>query len=131
RKAETNLLVDLMLDLNFKRRLGELFTRLYKRLVTARLRDLDLQDQNELGDFTCQIFTRADVTQGLVTNLAKAAEFFKKQSIPFPLREAIMPRSFRTSSRLIRESGLMQCSLDLLYVLDHRSVAKELLLKSD
>ena len=59
RKLETNLIVDLMLDLNFKRTLGELFTLLYKSLVESRESHTDM---NELGDFTCQIFTRMDVT---------------------------------------------------------------------
>ena len=36
RKLETNLIVDLMLDLNFKLKLGELFTLLYKNLVKSR-----------------------------------------------------------------------------------------------
>ena len=64
KKQETNLVVDLMLDLNFKQKLGELFTMLYKELVMTR----ELVAMSELGDFTCQIFTRTDVAQHLVVN---------------------------------------------------------------
>ena len=48
-------MVDLMLDLDFKHRFAQVFTTLYRDLVQSREGH---QDTNELGDFTCQIFTR-------------------------------------------------------------------------
>ncbi|CAE8582805.1 unnamed protein product, partial [Polarella glacialis] len=70
RKLETNLMVDLMLDLDFKHVFAQVFTRLYRELVLNRAAkqppasepmaptEEGNQDTNELGDFTCQIFTR-------------------------------------------------------------------------
>ena len=42
----------------FASRFAHVFSKMYKELVIARV---SFADMNELGDFTCQIFTREDV----------------------------------------------------------------------
>eukprot|EP00928_Gymnodinium_smaydae_P096158 TRINITY_DN8436_c0_g2_i1.p1 TRINITY_DN8436_c0_g2~~TRINITY_DN8436_c0_g2_i1.p1 ORF type:complete len:1425 (-),score=350.56 TRINITY_DN8436_c0_g2_i1:2380-6528(-) len=126
RKLETNLMVDLMLDIDFKHRFAQVFTRLYRDLVLARAGN---QDTNELGDFTCQIFTRQDVTlelvreHGLVRNLLGCLwDLLRPALIPFAT-----PAVFDHESTIFRDHEIIQCSMDLLYVLDHAEVAREII----
>jgi len=127
RKLETNLFVDLMLDLHFKHAFARIFTELYQVLVLSRR---GAQDMSELGDFTCQIFTRTDVTlelvekHGLVTNLLECAWQLLKPAII----EGISPEVLMldANSNLFRSHEIVQCSMDLLYVLDHSAVATTL-----
>eukprot|EP00929_Paragymnodinium_shiwhaense_P092362 TRINITY_DN5222_c0_g4_i1.p1 TRINITY_DN5222_c0_g4~~TRINITY_DN5222_c0_g4_i1.p1 ORF type:complete len:2068 (+),score=428.69 TRINITY_DN5222_c0_g4_i1:77-6280(+) len=126
RKLETNLMVDLMLDLDFKFRFAQVFTRLYRELVLARAGH---QDTSELGDFTCQIFTRQDVTlelvreHDLVRNLLSCLWDLLQPALTnrFPA-----PPVFNHQSTIFRDHEIIQCSMDLLYVLDHAEVAKEI-----
>ncbi|CAJ1385528.1 unnamed protein product [Effrenium voratum] len=125
RKLETNLMVDLMLDLNFKYRFGQVFTDLYQELVRNREGN---QETNELGDFTCQIFTRQDVTLELVQdkNLLKTLlDCLWDLLRPTLLKE--VPPVFNHESNVFRDHEIIQCSMDLLYVLDHAKVAREII----
>lgn len=62
REIWTNLIVDLLLDLEFKSEFGLLFSKWYKSMVLDRLG----KETADLGDFDCQIFTRPDVALRLV-----------------------------------------------------------------
>lgn len=125
RKLETNLMVDLMLDLDFKHCFAQVFTRLYRELVLARAGN---QDTNELGDFTCQIFTRQDVTlelvreHSLVRNLLSCLWDLLQPA----LAQGAVPAVFNHESNIFRDHEIIQCSMDLLYVLDHAEVAREI-----
>eukprot|EP00397_Hematodinium_sp_SG-2012_P000815 GEMP01000816.1.p1 GENE.GEMP01000816.1~~GEMP01000816.1.p1 ORF type:complete len:1774 (+),score=346.40 GEMP01000816.1:117-5438(+) len=123
RKLETNLFVDLMLDLHFKHAFARIFTGLYQVLVLSRR---GAQDMSELGDFTCQMFTRTDVTlelvekHGLVNNLLECAWQLLKPAIMLSACGEVLD----ANSNLFRAHEIVQCSMDLLYVLDHTPVAK-------
>ena len=62
REIWTNLIVDQLLDLEFKSEFGLLFSKWYKSMVLDRLG----KETADLGDFDCQIFTRPDVALRLV-----------------------------------------------------------------
>lgn len=127
RKLETNLMVDLMLDLSFKHRFAQIFTRLYPELVRARAGQ---QDNNELGDFTCQIFTRQDVTLELVRNHGLVENLLDSlwNLLQPALRLGATPPVFNHESNVFKDHEIIQCSMDLLYVLDHADVAREIVL---
>jgi len=124
RKLETNLMVDLMLDLDFKHCFAKVFTGLYKELVQNREGN---QDTNELGDFTCQIFTRQDVTLELVRekNLLKTL-LDCLWDLLRPTLLTTQPAVFNHESNIFRDHEIIQCSMDLLYVLDHAEVVREI-----
>lgn len=126
RKLETNLMVDLMLDLDFKHCFAKVFTGLYKELVQNREGN---QDTNELGDFTCQIFTRQDVTLELVRerNLLKTLLDSLWELLKPTLLVESQPAVFDHESNIFRDHEIIQCSMDLLYVLDHAEVASEII----
>ena len=63
RQLWTKLLVDLMLDLEFKSNFSSVFAKHYTVMVTERVQDHKMSD---IGDFTCQMFTRPDVAVRLV-----------------------------------------------------------------
>merc|ERR1719460_3278858 len=114
-----------MLDLNFKHSFAQVFTRLYRRLVLARAGN---QDTNELGDFTCQIFTRQDVTLELVLehDLVKNLLGCLWDLLQPALVQGAVPAVFSHESNIFRDHEIIQCSMDLLYVLDHAEVAREI-----
>jgi len=58
RQLWTKLLVDLMLDLEFKSRFASVFVQQYSAMVISRLGDRKMKD---ISDLACQMFTRADV----------------------------------------------------------------------
>ncbi|CAE7168167.1 Ubr2 [Symbiodinium necroappetens] len=126
RKLETNLMVDLMLDLDFKHRFAQVFTTLYPELVRNREGN---QDTNELGDFTCQIFTRQDVTMELVRDRDLVKTLL--ECLWGLLRPALVsdsaPTVFNHESNIFRDHEIIQCSMDLLYVLDHSDIAREII----
>ncbi|CAE7781515.1 Ubr1 [Symbiodinium sp. CCMP2456] len=126
RKLETNLMVDLMLDLDFKHRFAQVFTTLYPELVRNREGN---QDTNELGDFTCQIFTRQDVTMELVRDRDLVKTLL--ECLWGLLRPALVsdsaPAVFNHESTIFRDHEIIQCSMDLLYVLDHSDIAREII----
>ncbi|CAE7428307.1 dut [Symbiodinium sp. KB8] len=126
RKLETNLMVDLMLDLDFKHRFAQVFTTLYPELVRNREGN---QDTNELGDFTCQIFTRQDVTMELVRDRDLVKTLL--ECLWGLLRPALVsdsaPAVFNHESNIFRDHEIIQCSMDLLYVLDHSDIAREII----
>eukprot|EP00434_Breviolum_minutum_P035352 symbB.v1.2.031289.t1/scaffold3617.1/size53222/3 len=117
-------MVDLMLDLDFKHCFAKVFTGLYKELVQNREGN---QDTNELGDFTCQIFTRQDVTLELVRekNLLKTL-LDCLWDLLRPTLLTTQPAVFNHESNIFRDHEIIQCSMDLLYVLDHAEVVHEI-----
>ncbi len=66
RQLWTKLLVDLMLDLEFKMNFSSVFAKRYSAMVISRLDDV--HRMNDIGDFTCQMFTRPDVALHLTVN---------------------------------------------------------------
>ncbi|KAF4662877.1 hypothetical protein FOL47_006019, partial [Perkinsus chesapeaki] len=143
RKALTNFIVDQMLDLTFKHDFSILFVRLYHDLALARTSPAkdkglllasstvaDIQRHSELGDFTCQMFTRKDVTVMLATEydilgtILRTARDMLRRTI---MREKVdedtaIYQGVDVRHAIIKKHELTQCTMDLLYVLDHDEV---------
>ena len=65
----TNLVVDLMLDLDFKSTFSRVFFNHYSQMVLDRALSQSTNrnsSMSDIGDFTCQILTRPDVAVALV-----------------------------------------------------------------
>ncbi|KAF4705918.1 hypothetical protein FOZ62_014202, partial [Perkinsus olseni] len=150
RKALTNFIVDQMLDLTFKHDFSILFVRLYHDLALARTSPAreaglgsedpsaaaEIQRHSELGDFTCQMFTRKDVTVMLATEydvlgtiLRTARDMLMRAVIQEEGADG-MYRGVDVRHAVIKKHELTQCTMDLLYVLDHDEV-HEVIMRDD
>ena len=86
RQQWAHLIVDLMLDLEFKAEFALLFATQYEQLVLARVG----RTTADLGDFTCQMLTRPDVAFRLVSEkglvgvvLGATVKILQSAQIPF------------------------------------------------
>ncbi|EER12885.1 hypothetical protein Pmar_PMAR015051 [Perkinsus marinus ATCC 50983] len=137
RKALTNFIVDQMLDLTFKHDFSILFVRLYHDLALARTSpaevgglgvgdaSTEIQRHSELGDFTCQMFTRKDVTVMLATEfdvLGTILRTARDMLMRTVMQEGGVYRGVDITHPIIKKHELTQCTMDLLYVLDHEEV---------
>ena len=122
RKVWTSLLVDLMLDLEFKSSFASVFTRHYRQMVTDRLSGPP-HNMSDIGDFTCQMLTRPDVAMRLVTQeglvstlLSTLVDILDRAMIPFdPAAVDTGPAHGASNSGYLRGilEGMMAGDLDV------------------
>ncbi|KAF4722456.1 hypothetical protein FOZ62_001006, partial [Perkinsus olseni] len=85
----------------------------------------EIQRHSELGDFTCQMFTRKDVTVMLATEydvlgtILRTARDMLMRAVIHEEGTDGMYRGVDVRHAVIKKHELTQCTMDLLYVLDH------------
>ncbi|EER16759.1 hypothetical protein Pmar_PMAR022609 [Perkinsus marinus ATCC 50983] len=85
----------------------------------------EIQRHSELGDFTCQMFTRKDVTVMLATEfdvLGTILRTARDMLMRTVVEEGGVYRGVDITHPIIKKHELTQCTMDLLYVLDHDEV---------
>ena len=93
RQSWTNLIVDLMLDLEFKAEFSVLFSAHYTDMIIDRIGLVEPESgrrlMTDIGDFTCQMLTRPDVAMRLVTT------------------ESFIEKLFKTISKILQQSQIV------------------------
>ena len=156
RQLWTNFVVDLMLDLDFKSRFASVFVAHYSQMVIDRTSSaprpfgVNRTMMSDIGDFTCQVFTRPDVALALVRKnklisvlLTTMKTIMNSALVALDLDSLDLGPAHDLSaagsglltiidhgSGVIRNQEFFQCSMDLIYILDHPEVV-EYLIKSD
>ncbi|KAF4672607.1 hypothetical protein FOL46_008720 [Perkinsus olseni] len=96
----------------------------------------EIQRHSELGDFTCQMFTRKDVTVMLATEydvlgtILRTARDMLMRAVIQEEGTGGMYRGVDVRHAVIKKHELTQCTMDLLYVLDHDEV-HEVIMRDD
>ena len=109
RQAWAKLIVDLMLDFEFKKEFSKTFAKHYKELVLQRVGG----NMSDLGDFTCQMLTRPDVASDLTVGTRHDSTHACRTKRDTTIHDACTPNLITTIWETIDEIlEMAECSFD-------------------